>query len=381
MDPDVGAEVSVTNRDIEEPDEVLDATDENALQVWEEKQRDLLTSVLDYNLDSLADLIQTRRIDLSPTYQRRSRWNATRQSRLIESFLMNVPVPAVFLNEDRYGQYSVIDGKQRLTAIFEFLRGRLRLRGLKFFKEINGKTIDNLPEDLQAVIQTRANLRAIIILRQSHPDLKFEVFRRLNTGGVSLNPQEIRNSVWPGPLNDLILDLSTNAKFHSLLNIGDPSKSAIYQEMRDAEFVLRFFTFRNSWRSFSGGMMRELDRFMERNQRVEGQRLSELRDDFLATLEVVRSAFGEMAFRRWEPEHNRWRRQVLASLYDAEMFACRGRSPAAFAGRQTEILNQFKGLFSDDDFRRSIDAATNQSTFFRSRIERVNSLLNNYVGS
>jgi len=127
--------------------------------------------------------------------------------------------------------------------------------------------------------------------------------------------------------------------------------------------------------------MRELDRFMERNQRVEGQRLSELRDDFLATLEVVRSAFGEMAFRRWEPEHNRWRRQVLASLYDAEMFACRGRSPAAFAGRQTEILNQFKGLFSDDDFRRSIDAATNQSTFFRSRIERVNSLLNNYVGS
>ena len=132
---------------------------------------------------------------------------------------MNVPIPPIFLNEDTYGQYSVIDGKQRLTAISEFLRGRLRLRGLTIFSDINDLTFDELPSRLQTVIRTRPTLRAVIILRQSDEDIKFEVFRRLNTGGVTLNPQEIRNSTSPGPLNDLILELSENKLFHQLLGV------------------------------------------------------------------------------------------------------------------------------------------------------------------
>jgi hypothetical protein len=206
-------------RDLEEPDEVLDFQETDPVEFWEERQRDLVTSVLDYNLGTLSDLVQTKRIDLAPEYQRRDRWDAARQSKLIESFLMNVPVPQIFLNEDDYGQYSVIDGKQRLTSINEFMRGRLRLRDLQVFADINGQTIDDLPPGLQNVIRTRANLRATIILRQSDKDIKFEVFQRLNTGGLRLNPQEIRNSTWPGPLNNLILVLSEERRFHRLLSI------------------------------------------------------------------------------------------------------------------------------------------------------------------
>jgi len=106
-----------TGRDIEESEEVLDSGEGSPVEFWEAKQRDLVTSVVDFNLHSFSDLVETRGIDLSPTYQRRNRWQADRQSRLIESFLMNVPVPPVFLNEDQYGQYSVIDGKQRLMRI------------------------------------------------------------------------------------------------------------------------------------------------------------------------------------------------------------------------------------------------------------------------
>src|SRR4029453_9799016 len=120
-------------RDLEEPAEVLDFQETDPVEFWEERQRDLVTSVLDYNLGTLSDLVQTNRIDLSPDYQRRDRWDPARQSKLIESFLMNVPVPQIFLNEDDYGQYSVIDGKQRLGAINEFMRGRLRLRRLEVF--------------------------------------------------------------------------------------------------------------------------------------------------------------------------------------------------------------------------------------------------------
>ncbi len=206
-------------RDVEESDEVLNSTEQDPVQFWEETQKELVTSVVDYNLNTLSELIQSKTIDLSPRYQRRFRWDESRQSKLIESFLMNVPVPPIFLNEDRYGKYSVIDGKQRLSAIHEFMRGRLRLRDLEVFHDINGMSFDNLPADLQSVVRLRPTLRAVIVLRQSDDDIKFEVFQRLNTGGVRLNPQEIRNSTYPGPLNDLILDLSESEEFHSLLGI------------------------------------------------------------------------------------------------------------------------------------------------------------------
>ena len=201
--------------------------EETPINFWEKKQRELLTSVVDYNLSTLSGLIDSKDIDLSPTYQRRFRWDNVRQSRLIESFLMNVPVPPVFLNEDKYGQYSVIDGKQRLTAIHAFLKGRLVLSGLEVFSDINGLNFDQLPSPLQTVIRTRPTVRSVIILRQSDEDVKFEVFNRLNTGGAHLNAQEIRNSTHPGVLNTRILELSVNKKFHKLLGVKIKEKSAL----------------------------------------------------------------------------------------------------------------------------------------------------------
>ena len=371
----------VVRRDVEEPDEVLDSEEGDPTDFWVRRQRDLVTSVLDYNLATLSDLIESRGIDLSPRYQRRFRWDRGRQSKLIESFLMNVPVPPFFLNEDTYGQYSVIDGKQRLTAVFEFLRGRLRLADLTVFREINGATIDDLPLDLQNVIRLRANLRAVIILRQSDANVKYEVFKRLNTGGVRLNPQEIRNSSWPGPLNDLILELSEAPTFHKLLGIDRKERSAIYREMRDAEFVLRYFTFRDTWSTFSGGMMRHMDEFMSANQKIPAEDASAMKQEFLDTLRAVSSAFGEYAFRRWVPERNQWRRQVLASLFDAEMFACRGRLPNQFDDKQGDVIRELKVLLGDPSYRETIDAATNTPPYFRRRIDVMHRMLDGIVGT
>jgi hypothetical protein len=362
--------------DIEEPESVLDGDEEpDPLDFWEQKQRDLVTSTLDYNLKALADLIADDRIDLSPRYQRRFRWDSKRQSRLIESFLMNVPIPPIFLNEDEYGVYSVIDGKQRLNAINEFMNNRLRLSGLKIFAEINGRTISALSRNLRSVIETRANLRAIIILRQSDPDVKFQVFQRLNTGGVKLNAQEIRNSTWPGTLNNLVLDLSVDRRFHNLLGITNRERSAIYKEMRDAEFVLRYFTFRDNWNSFTGGMMRHMDEFMARHQKMPETQVEDFRTDFNNTLSAVEAAFGSHAFQRWLPDKRTWRKQVLASLFDAQMFACRGRDTRELRAAHTKILTSLRPLFEDADFRSTIDAATNTPRLFRSRIERMNALL------
>lgn len=362
-------------RDIEESDEILDYSEPDPVEFWEQKQRELVVSVVDYNLSTLADLVSNKTIDTSPKYQRRFRWDQRRQSMLIESFLMNVPVPPIFLNEDEYGKYSVIDGKQRLTAVADFLAGKLELSGLEIFAEINGKVFSDLPPKLQSVMRTRPTLRAIIILRQSDKDIKFEVFRRLNTGGVRLNPQEIRNSAFPGRFNDLILELSDNKHFHHLLGIKNKRKSALYQEMRDVEFVLRFFTFKDQWQDFTGSMKRLMDRYMDDNQDMPEHRIQDLKKEFLLTLELVDAAFGEHAFKRWQPEKNSWRSQVLASLYDAEMIGVQGFSIDQISGKRDSILEGLKGLFLNEEFRKSIDAATNTVVNFRTRVEMVREMI------
>src|SRR4030042_1062692 len=96
--------------------------------------------------------------------------------------------------------------------------------------------------------------------------------------------------------------------------------------MKNAEFVLRYFTFKDSWKNFKGSMKRLMDQYMDTNRRISSNRAIELKDDFLNTLAVVDNCFGEFAFRRWLPEKKIWRKQVLASLYDAEMFATKGKS-------------------------------------------------------
>jgi hypothetical protein len=353
----------------------LEEEDDPALVLFDKSQRDLVTSVVDYNLGTLADLVSRKKIDLSPRYQRRFRWDAARQSRLIESFLMNVPIPPIFLNEDQYGTYAVIDGKQRLFAIQEFLRGRLKLKGLKVFDDINNRSIDDLPTRLRDIVETRATLRAVIILPQSQPAVKFEVFKRLNTGGVKLNPQEIRNSTWPGPLNNLILRLSVDPDFHGLLQIKDRNKSAIYREMRDAEFVVRYFTFRDTWETFTGGMMRLMDEFMAEYQHLGKSQLDAANEDFRNTIRNVDAAFGDHAFHRWVPASGTWRRQVIAALFDAEMFACRGMDAQALTAARPRIEHGLKKLFGDNEFRESIDAATNTPRLFRRRITTMRNLL------
>lgn len=362
------------DEDLESP-ESLDEDEDGVEPIAHGHKRELITSVLDYNLNTLSELVSAEQIDLSPRYQRRDRWKDDRQSRLIESFLMNVPIPPIFLNEDDYGKYSVIDGKQRLTAVHEFLRGRLRLAGLKVFTELNGCSIDDLSPALRAVITTRANLRATIILRQSDKEVKFEVFRRLNTGGVTLNPQEIRNSTWPGPTNDLLLRLSENELYRRMLGITKLSSSTLYKEMRDVELLLRFFTFRKDWSTFTGGMSRRLDQFMADNQRAKAAVLKGMEHDFIQTLRTVDAAFGAHAFRRYTPEGDTWRAQILAALFDAQMFACMKWTPEDVAGHEEEIAKGYRLLFSNPEFRQSIDAATNTPKLFRRRIEMVDELL------
>lgn len=164
-----------------------------------------------------------------PEFQRRHRWNDQRRSRLIESFIINVPIPPIFLYEDRYGHYEVMDGLQRLTAIRDFYRGAFALEGLKEWPSINGRHYSDLPEQIRKGMDRRY-LSSIILLQKTAKTqeeaarLKRLVFERINSGGEKLTHQESRNAVNAGPMNDLCMRLSRNVHLCRTWRIPEPSE-------------------------------------------------------------------------------------------------------------------------------------------------------------
>lgn len=360
--------------DYEETDE---STEESQIDFLKKKQRELITSTIDYNLESLSQLIDKRTIDLAPKYQRRFRWDDGRKSKLIESFLMNVPIPPIFLNEDDFGEYSVIDGKQRLSSISDFLSGKLILTDLQIFKDLNGLNFFDLPREFQNSLRIRATIRAIIILRQSDKDIKYEVFQRLNTGGVRLNAQEIRNSAFPGSLNDGIIDLSEKAIFHKMLGIKSKTKSRLYQEMKDVELVLRFLSLKDNWGNYSGGLKKILDSYMDDNKNLEEDKVNSLANDFIETIEKVEIIFGNNgSFRRWLPDSKKWKQQVSAPLYDSQMFACYKKDKNRIEAGKETILKKYKKLFLEDqDFIDSIESSTTNPGRFLYRINKLDEII------
>jgi hypothetical protein len=164
-------------RDIEGIEETLDV---DPTIPWEHKRLNLSMLAIDYDLPRLLERMRDWSIDLPQHYQRRFRWDDVKQSKLIESFLMSIPIPPIFLNQESDNEFSVIDGKHRLNAIFSFFKGNLQLKGLTVFKELNGLTIDEIPFPLQTFLSTYSTIRIITIHQSSDKDLKYVVFQRLN---------------------------------------------------------------------------------------------------------------------------------------------------------------------------------------------------------
>ena len=343
---------------------------------FEKSQDDLVLQSSDFSLQGIREMVDSEIIDLSPKYQRRERWDIVRQSALIESFLLNIPVPPIYLSEEEYGIYSIIDGKQRITAIFDFLSNSFRLRRLTSFTQINGCRFLDLPKSLQNALRVRPFLRVITLLKQSAPELKYEVFLRLNRGGIRLNNQEIRNVAFRGSLNDAIYAASENAFLRKSLNISGP-RSASYQQMLDAELVLRFLTLRENWERFSGSFSRSMDQFMMRNSHLSETESNTLVGNFSSTISRVEEVWGNYAFQRWDG--GQWRQQALAGLYDAQMIACDQISDRQFGKLRhlrQEVLAITRELFQDATFEEAVRLGTNTPSRM---IYRVRSMLDRMV--
>lgn len=302
-------------------------------------------------------------MDLRPFYQRRPRWDRDRQSRLIESFLINLPVPPIFLYEKNYNSYEVMDGQQRITAIKDFFGNELKLTGLQYWPELNGRTYSTLPKLVKAGIDRRS-ISSIVMLKESAPEdedatrLREIVFERLNTGGIALERQEIRNALFHGEFNDMLLRLSRNSVIRSSWGLpeyhedemqsGDKDllNNNFFRKMEDAELVLRFFALRNV-EHYARGMQGFLDLYMGRAVKLGHETLIALEELFLKVMSVVKEIYGDLAFQPFDPQESTFTGRPQKAFYDAVTVGIAENIDSAdtLIERKGAVLTETKKLF------------------------------------
>lgn len=221
------------------------------------------------SISSLQSRLKNDELDLTPDFQRQANvWDAKRKSRLIESVLLRIPLPSFYLSEDEEGVYAVVDGLQRLCTLFHFMDfaelnrateaklDPLRLHDLQYLKELNGLSFHELDRKFQRRI-SELEINANIIRASTPPAVKFNVFARLNQGGMPLNAQEIRNAIYPGQWRKKLQTLANSKIF---LDVTQGKIKT--QRQQDTELVLRFVALWQLGSSFQRPLNQTLDDFL-----------------------------------------------------------------------------------------------------------------------
>lgn len=268
----------------------------------------IVTEQARYPLDTICTMLNSGKYQLRPDFQRRRRWDRPKQSRLIESFIMNIPIPPIFLYEYEFSKYEVMDGLQRLTAIKEFYDDKFPLEGLEYWKELNGKKYSELPLEIKSGIDRRF-LSSLILLKETAnsktkaDEMKQLVFERINSGGVKLEYQESRNALYSGNFNDLVIMLSRNEYFCKIFDIPiseeeteELANNTMYKTMADVEMVVRFFAMRYL-DEYEGITLKVFfDKFTDSANKLSQSVLNDYQHVFEQTIKLVYDIYGEQAF-------------------------------------------------------------------------------------
>ncbi len=357
-------------------------------QVVAPGDRRIYTDQADPEVDSLHGKYKRGKLVIQPDFQRQFVWDEKRSSRLIESTLLEIPLPVVYLSEDPDGKESVIDGQQRLTALFSFIDGQFpngrpfKLTGLKVFTELNKKAFKDLEDQLQDKIKY-CKIRTITFRKESQRELRFEVFERLNSGSVALNDQELRNCIYRGPYNVLLRELSQDHEFMHLMGLDKPDR-----RMKDVELVLRFAAFQNAtYLNYRPPMRRFLNEDMETHQHISKEKGAALREQFKKAVTIIKSLLGVHAFKRlyagdatnpngrWEPK------KFNASLYDILMYSmAREDKNVVFHSLDAAREALLVLMTSDAEFIGAIELSTSSVQAVTKRFDKWRLALQSVIG-
>lgn len=272
------------------------------------QRRKVSFNTYDITVDELVRRVATKKIEVAPSYQREFRWDAERQSRLVESLFLGIPVPNLFMatNTDSASglEWEVVDGLQRTLTLVSFagnadqrqaagLLGKpLTLTGLEKLTSFNGLTFEELPADLSDLLLIRP-MKVTVLDDLSDKRVRFDLFERLNTGGIKLTDQEIRECIFRGPFIELLRELSVNPDFRTVVRVPKRKEKDGTLE----ECVLRFFAFHDDYLKFDHSVRDFLNNYTAKHAEDDADALRNFRTCFESTFQFLAKCFPEGATR------------------------------------------------------------------------------------
>ena len=298
----------------------------------------------DWTISTLRDKYERGQIDLQPHYQREYVWELKPElpSRLVESLLLQIPIPPLYFVRLETGKIEVVDGQQRLTTLIRYVKNEFPLQKLQRLSSLNGKLFRELSDfDQEKILD--ASIRSIVIDSGTNQDLRYEIFERLNRGAMALKEQEIRNCVYRGLFCDLLAELEQDANWRKVKGTDTPERRFIEREM-----ILRFFAFASRIDFYKGNLKRFLNEYMGQHAPKDNAQIEELGSLFRQTMQNVNSVFGEHAGRLYtvdegvSQDEGRWEKKFSISALDLQASALIGYSPVKVQSLAKSIREAYK---------------------------------------
>ena len=327
-------------------------------------ERQIYTQAYDLSINTLKEQWDDNTL-IIPDFQREYVWDNAKASRLIESLLLNIPIPVLFFAETPEANYQIVDGHQRIYTVVRYLDNQFPLSGLKIQDEFKGLRFHQLPERERRFLRTRM-MRAIIIGVDSSPAMKFEVFERLNTGGLALNAQEIRHGLNIGKFSDLLSELERFPEFRECLRAPRPRK-----RMVDQELILRFFALRDRLPNYRTPLVRFLNEYMEEHRNPDDEWVAKQRRIFNETMTLIAEVLGSASFRVTDSKGRPTERVINRAVFEAQSLIFSICNEVTARQQQDALRHELGSLFEETDFQERIRRATGDRSRTYGRIRDV----------
>jgi hypothetical protein len=320
----------------------------------------------------LMDRIRNNEIDLTPGFQRKGGiWSPKAKSQLVESLLIRIPLPAFYMDGGDESKWLVVDGLQRLSTLKAFVIDKtMKLTGLEFLgKDCDGRRFDQLPRNLQRrILETQVTV--FLIQENTPPEVKFNIFKRINTGGLPLSSQEIRHALNQGKACTLLKDLAESAEFRTAINDGIRD-----ERMGDRECVLRVLAFmRTSYRDYKANNVDAfLNQCMIDLNRLPDVEIQVLDKRFRRAMVDCYRIFGDRAFRKQTPGSPRRHpiNRALFEVWAADIETLTPEEVDRLEARRNDLRARFLALLADNDFAAAISYGTGDPQKVQRRFSKV----------
>lgn len=361
----------------------------------------LTSDRMDISFGEILSMYKSKELIIQPEYQRLYRWNNTQKTALIESLLLSIPIPPIFVAEDENGIWEIVDGLQRITTFISFF-GELEkdfsvisqeddsseihpenelkqfdqnaefrngnkwtLESGSIVESLSGFNIDNLPKSLQINLK-RSVCRVEILRGESQQEMKYELFKRLNSGGSKLTPQEIRNAIYRGTdprLNELLLHLSQYPLFQDMTGLSDKNK----QELYDQELILRFLAFFDDINNINENTEIYLNKFMEKTVETQKYDYEYMGELFKETLELINKNVNNPR----EVFRNKSSNKKFVPVFFEGIMLGVAKNIDKFRSNPELIDEKISLLKQDEDFRRYSGSMSNSKSRIKNRLRRM----------